>query len=112
MVNDNMVETALSNTEGVVYNCGHPNITDVKEYAQAVVNAAWTKFDPDDESTWPECGKGRNCRLTPNGDAWMVLGVDVRSPFLQMAWNGPDNWRSLDITHYADPQNLMFKEET
>ena len=70
-----------------------------EEISQAVVNAAWCPFDPEDKSTWPPskyCSSG----------LWLIsFGRSMNV----CSWTGnPNAWE--DTIHYADPQDLMFKE--
>lgn len=66
--------------------------------AQEVVNAAWHKFHPDDESTWPTEDK-KYLVMHPKWDdlQWQANSSLSRDVF----------WKA--VTHYADPQDLMFK---
>lgn len=63
------------------------------EIVQAVVNAAWNKFDPEDKSTWPDGERYHYICLHRNG---RVIGK---------AWQ-IDKWDF--ITHWADPNDLLF----
>jgi len=65
-----------------------------EQVAQAVINAAWTRFDPEDESTWPE--------------KYGEYSVILRGEHDMDSWNGSwCFWKDGAIpTHYADPATL------
>jgi len=82
---------------------------------QAAVNAAWTKFDQDDESTWPK-------NIDPSDVfEWLVLQRDnTGEPSLSFAsfynhnfyieiyaHNGNDPYQISGVTHYANPNDLL-----
>jgi hypothetical protein len=66
--------------------------------AQAVVNAAWTRFDPDNP---PE-------ETASNEDEWLVMDADKGIDF---AYYSAIWWEGLRVVRYADPQDLKFKGE-
>lgn len=74
--------------------------------AQEVVNAAWTRFDPEDKSTWPKT------KMAPSGQRWAIK-VKVMDELLISSWS--DRLRGFIevanpfVTHYADPATLSPK---
>lgn len=93
-VNDKMVKEV-----GKLLTIAASGMVDLDEdayTAQAVIDAAWTKFDPDDESTWPKVWGSYVC----------IYGGKVKMIY----------WKTVDetnktiwskVTHYADPQVFM-----
>lgn len=80
--------------------------SEAKSCAQAVVNAAWTKFDLEDEKTWPK-----------HEGLSFVMCKQFVNPHIATFHLG--FWRCLDyksspeitVTEYADPQNLRRMEQ-
>lgn len=85
-----------------------------KACAQAVINSAWTKFDAEDESTWPKTAR------TPNNNQWILIDSSLNMTF--GSFIVPDahqqsrdvGWwfgilEGMEITHYADPE--LFKPQ-
>jgi len=73
-----------------------------KEYAQAVINAAWTTFDPEDKETWPKS------EYAPSGVLWLRIFIpnSIKIAISQATWGGsPSGWRLTAA--YADPADLM-----
>jgi hypothetical protein len=88
----------VSAMEEEISNFYQPNVA-----AQAVVNAAWHEFDPDDETTWPypKVVKGEKKWLVAYGDAsWMI---DLLR-FSHGEWRG---FRGDEIVRYADLNDLL-----
>jgi len=78
-VNKIMVD-ALEKTADVAFcEIGGPAILKAEEAAQAVIDAAWTKYDPEDKDTWPDgeayeymcLAKGWTGRMIV-GKAWQI----------------------------------------
>jgi len=70
---------------------------DLEGVAQAVINAAWTRFDPDDQSTWPTADMDNEETYVVHNEG---SGIDV------MIWIGPAWWK--DILYYASPDDLLY----
>lgn len=91
----------------VIYDNAEVSILErsANEIAQDVINAAWTKFDIEDEKTWP----------THEGLSFVMCKQFV-NPHIATFHLGI--WRCLDyksspeitVTEYADPQNLKRSE--
>lgn len=70
---------------------------EVRSHLQQAVNAAWTRFDRDDESTWP-----------------ISISIQyVNQNMSKMYWSEADaKYGEIDVwsgvTHYADPQDLIY----
>ena len=71
-----------------------------EQVAQAVVNAAWHKFDSEDESTWPKT------KFAPSGHPWLC-NRPFEPVLLFFQKKNVHGWKT--ITSYADPQDLMYK---
>lgn len=92
MVNEKMINTVYDMTDGIEY---------AEEIAQAVINAAWTDFDPEDESTWPKT------EMAPSGDKWVIQATNLMGEivFASMKFHLNTGWRYH--VHYADPADIM-----
>lgn len=98
MVSDKMIEAMIDHQEAEDYLPWNYSLigNTKKDLAQAVVNAAWTEFNVK-QSTWPKEEKDYWC-------VWEGGGLTT------LPWFGNSQlWRDNEITHYADPQDLMFK---
>lgn len=102
--------------EGNKPTMNHSYVHGKKAVAQAVVNAAWCGFDPDDESTWP------NSTLAPSGHKWFVewrwSKIRERRTIMS-AWLAEHFYSIMEvedkrgvptIVRYVDPADLMYKE--
>lgn len=71
-----------------------------RQATQAVVNAAWTEFDPDDESSWPDV----------NTWVWWEMKTETGTKIARqyLAYFALNDELATLIS-YADPQDLMFK---
>ena len=78
---------------------------------QEAVNKAWTDFDPEDESTWPEKNKILWLEWCWTGDDTPLIN---RNMFNGRRWTNlpiaPDMGKGSAIPiRYADPQDLKFE---
>jgi len=76
----------------------HPQVM-----AQAVINAAWLKFDPDDEGTYPATP------YAPSGKEWLTS--DVHGRFERKRFYKQWHWRNCGVTEYADPADFKMKRK-
>lgn len=75
--------------------------------AQEVVNAAWTEFNPDAESTWPtEINKVYSVEIVYEGKTYFEYVFWVKGNVHNHFSSAGNSF----IVRYADPQDLMFKE--
>ena len=99
-VSDKMVHEyneAWEEEEGGVFEHRTP-----EDATQAVVNAAWNKFDPEDESTWPYpldtlLGAFFWCEDEDGDIDYMEYDIY--------------QWKRYKTIRYADPQDLKFEED-
>lgn len=96
MVDEEMCNAAY---DAIVDSSNEDLFTSNKSVAQAVINAAWRRFDPEDESTWPSEVR-----------EYLTVKYDrTKNPIHRQWWPdggyGADYWGS--ITHYAHPARLM-----
>ncbi len=100
-VSDKMIEASQRSA-------GSATAFHADQVLQAGVNAAWTRFDPEDESTWP------NSSLAPSGMPWLVENHEQGDTYPEI---GCDEWlvkekdwlMCFNSIHYADPATLMPK---
>jgi len=99
----------ISAMEDEISNCYQPNVA-----AQAVINAAWIEFDPDDESTWPNDDVFKDWYLD-------IEGTPVVSTFGTHKTDYPKHWRGVLVNYnikigksirYADPIDLLYVHKT
>lgn len=67
---------------------------------QAIINAGWTDFDPDDESTWPKT----------NNDNWLVEQKNRCIDYVE--WDddyAPEEWEN--VIRYADLEHFRYEGE-
>lgn len=82
-----------------------------KSIAQDVINAAWTKFDPDNNSTWPKT-IGPWWVVTSDKDeedgAFKAYFLDKKFHHTVGTRKGTRNrYHDRNVICYADPQNLI-----
>lgn len=102
-VNEKMTATIrrLGPTPRSYYKNNQCHVISSEEAAQAVVNAAWTRFDKDDESTWPD-ESAEFMLVLCNND--VVYAGDWRRDG-KWWWDGHS---ANPITHWANPDDLKL----
>ena len=95
MVSNKMISAALDNISKNM-------AVDAEATAQGVVDAAWNKFDPDDESTWPDDGVGIYYVIVPKTETY----------YCAMTYAGRGVWIAggreyKHVIKYASPRHFM-----
>ena len=118
MISDKMIEAAI---KFEVYpeedDYGIPYLTKKEggEVVKSAINAAWTRFDPEEKETWPKSSK------SPSGMYWIVIqnGAEFnKTPISKDFFDTEGRLMWVEgydtITAYADPADLMptWKDET
>lgn len=91
---------ALEETIDVAFcEVGGPAVLKAKEATQAVINAAWTKFNPEDKDTWPDGHAFAYICLLKD---WNNQGFAIR--ITGKAWH-IDKWDH--VVAYIDPKTIL-----
>lgn len=69
------------------------------EITQSIINAAWTDFNPDDESTWPK-------KVAP----LLIETFDGEIVILWWHKRNLSTWTST-VSRYADPEHFRYEGE-
>ncbi len=111
MITDDMKSTAYNTTLAKIVGSGEYNylsgVDDGRDIAQAVVNAAWNRFDHTDVSTHPKS------RYAPSGSLWLVIVSTSRiSHHKSLTFYRAFDWQCHTVYAYADPADLMIHWQT
>lgn len=112
MISDKMLEAGHTALAGDPQTDSEATFRNV---LQAAINAAWTRFDPEEKETWPKSSK------SPSGMYWIVIqnGAEFnKTPISKDFFDTEGRLMWVEgydtITAYADPADLMptWKDET
>lgn len=105
-INDEVISACQDAADYCVFQGFQNNFDDVAEAAiTAYLNSIWTKFDADDESTWPypKIIKGEKLWIVSAGDKpWSI----TMARFSDGEWQGFGG----KIIKYCDPADIMPEE--
>lgn len=109
---ENRMETAVLNAADIASGnldgfTSYASIDNPSEVVRAVLDAAWTKFDKDDKSTWP-----------PEPEKSKEYFVMLEGELCCCSWTKPTVsgdcwWHSVindSVTHYVNPEIFKLKE--
>ncbi len=88
---------------------------DEVDATQAVVNAAWHEFDPNDEKTWPTGGERKKWWAVIESSFYPVIEVTFRKgKFIHTigTQRGTRNNYYNEVCRYADQSELLYVGET
>jgi len=103
-----MVSDKMENAFNADLHSQQEDNRNVNTSIQAAIDAAWTKFDPEDLETWP------SNPYTPGGHEW--LGIDVKGDPYGVMFDDDGSYAHfmelrectpVTVVCYADPADLM-----